>query len=133
MKFLTKDLNLPITKEKVIGYVSGNEVYNKDYGVSAIQEKRANYRNLLNKPIQLILDDEEDAVKVQGTCVDVSDGGMAVELMHPVATGTLIRVENEFDLQSELAVCLEQGKVIRCQTQPDERYLLAISWLQDDF
>lgn len=98
--------------------------------MGAIQEKRANYRNLLNRPIYLIIDDDEDSVQVQGTCVDVSDGGMAVELGHPVATGTVIRIKNEFDYQSELAVCLDEGSVIRCQQQEGQRFLLAIRWLQ---
>ncbi|WP_394176079.1 PilZ domain-containing protein [Thalassotalea litorea] len=96
--------------------------------MSSIEEKRANYRNLLNRPIKIFIDDDEDTMPVQGTCVDVSDGGMAVELGHPVAKGTLIRIENEFDFNSELAICLDQGTVIRCQEQDDKQFLLAISW-----
>ncbi|TKB44760.1 PilZ domain-containing protein [Thalassotalea mangrovi] len=89
-------------------------------------EKRAYFRNYLNQPLQLLIAEQEDEEVVNGTCIDVSDGGIAVELSHPIALGTHVKIQNNYEVHGELAVCLQHGTVIRCQQQADDRYLLAL-------
>lgn len=91
-------------------------------------EKRTNYRNFVNQPLQLVVKEHEDEVAVNGFCIDVSDGGLAVELPHAVAVGTEVRISNDFDMHSELAICLNRGTVIRCQEQGNQRFLIAINF-----
>jgi c-di-GMP-binding flagellar brake protein YcgR len=88
-------------------------------------DKRDFYRMMLNSDVVVTIIDEEVNSQISATCRDLSATGMAVEMEHPIAMGTHVRVK--LDSSGHQVQALDvSGKVVRIDEESDKCYLIGI-------
>ncbi len=91
---------------------------------------RSVFRTMLNHEVQLTLLDDETNVDVMANCRDLSATGMALEIDHPVDVGTLLKVKFAEDEQLSITLCDCKGRVLRCEQESDNLFLLAVELIE---
>ena len=89
-------------------------------------DKRNFYRMMLNTEVTVTIIDDETNCDLTATCRDLSATGMAIEMSHPIALDTHVRVKvasANNSIQS-LDAC---GKVVRVDEESPECYLIGIT------
>ncbi|WNC70214.1 PilZ domain-containing protein [Thalassotalea nanhaiensis] len=89
-------------------------------------ESRSMFRTMVNQQITITLLDEETNMDVMVNCRDISATGIALEIEHPVEVGTIIKFHNECDEQLSAPLTDCKGKVLRCEQESKDLFLLAI-------
>ncbi len=89
-------------------------------------DKRNFYRMLLNSEVNVTVIDDEANSNFVATCRDLSATGMALEMPHPIESGTNLRVRVESSNNSVQALDVK-GKVIRVEEESPECYLIGLS------
>ena len=89
-------------------------------------DKRDFYRMMLNTEVTVIIIDDETNSQLVATCRDLSATGMAIEVCHPLALDTHVRIKvasANSGVQS-LDIC---GKVVRVEEESNDCYLIGIT------
>ena len=89
-------------------------------------DKRNFYRMMLNTEVTVTIIDDETNSQLTATCRDLSATGMAIEMSHPIALDTNVRVKvaSANNNVPSLDVC---GKVVRVDEESSECYLIGIT------
>ena len=95
-------------------------------------ERRSMFRTTVNQQITITLLDEEANTDVMVNCRDISAISIALEIDYPVEIGTLIKFHHECDEQifAHLTDC--KGRVLRCEQENNDLFLLAIEILDSE-
>jgi c-di-GMP-binding flagellar brake protein YcgR len=89
-------------------------------------DKRNFYRMMLNSEVVVTIIDDEANSQIKATCRDLSATGMAIEVEHPIAMSTHVKVK--LDSSSENIQALDiSGKVVRVDEECEGLYLIGIS------
>ncbi len=89
-------------------------------------DKRNFYRMMLNSDVIVTIIDDEANSQITATCRDLSATGMAIEVEHPIAMSTHVKVK--LDSSSEQVQSLDmRGKVVRIDEECEGCYLVGIS------
>ena len=89
-------------------------------------DKRDFYRMMLNSEVMVTIIDDETNSQITATCRDLSATGMAIELEHPLAISTHVKIK--IDSASDLVPALDiRGKVVRVGEECDGCYLVGIA------
>ena len=89
-------------------------------------DKRNFYRMMLNSEVDVTVIDDEANSQIKATCRDLSATGMAIEVDHPLALSTRVKVK--LDSSSEQVQPLDiRGKVVRIDKECDGLYLIGIA------
>jgi len=89
-------------------------------------DKRNFYRMMLNSEVIVTIIDDEANSQITATCRDLSATGMAIEVEHPIAMSTHVKIK--LDSSSEQVQSLDiRGKVVRIDEECDGCYLVGIS------
>ncbi len=89
-------------------------------------DKRNFYRMMLNSEVVVTIIDDEANSQIKATCRDLSATGMAIEVEHPLAMSTHVKVK--LDSSSEQVQSLDiRGKVVRIDEECEGVYLVGIS------
>lgn len=89
-------------------------------------DKRNFYRMMLNSEVIVTIIDDESNSQITATCRDLSATGMAIEMEHPLAMST--RVKIKLDSASDLVPALDiLGKVVRIEEECEGYYLVGIA------
>ena len=89
-------------------------------------DKRNFYRMMLNSEVVVTIIDDEANSQIKATCRDLSATGMAIEVDHPIAMSTHVKVK--LDSSSEQVQALDiRGKVVRIDEEYDGFYLVGIA------
>jgi len=90
-----------------------------------LDDKRDFYRMILNSEVIVTIIDDEDNCQIAATCRDLSATGIAIEMEHPLAMSTHVKIK--LDSASELVQDLDiQGKVVRIDKECEGCYLVGI-------
>lgn len=84
----------------------------KDY-----QEKRDYIRMQINTPVSVMVRDNESVF--EGTCIDLSGGGMRIEIPSALPTGTVVEVTLASNHGHNPMLCAK-AMVQRVEAQPDK-------------
>lgn len=88
-------------------------------------DKRDFYRMMLNSEVIVTIIDDEANSQVTATCRDLSTTGMAIEMEHPLAMSTQVKIK--LDLPSGQVPPLDiRGKVVRIDKEYEGCYLVGI-------
>lgn len=88
-------------------------------------DKRNFYRMMLNSEVNITVIDDEANSQFTATCRDLSATGMAIEMEHPLAISTHVKVK--LDSSSEQVQSLDmRGKVVRIEEEYEGCYLVGI-------
>ena len=88
-------------------------------------DKRDFYRMMLNSEVIVTIIDDEANSQIIATCRDLSATGMAIEMEHPLAMSTHVKIK--LDSASELVQSLDiKGKVVRIDEECEGCYLVGI-------
>jgi c-di-GMP-binding flagellar brake protein YcgR len=88
-------------------------------------DKRNFYRMMLNSEVIITVIDDEANSQITATCRDLSATGMAIEMEHPLAISTHVKVK--LDSSSEQVQSLDmRGKVVRIEEEYEGCYLVGI-------
>ncbi len=89
-------------------------------------DKRDFYRMMLNSEVMVTIIDDETNSQITATCRDLSATGMAIELEHPLAISTHVKIK--IDSASDLVPALDiRGKVVRVGEECEGCYLVGIA------
>lgn len=89
-------------------------------------DKRNFYRMMLNSEVIVTIIDDEANSQITATCRDLSATGMAIEVEHPIAMSTHVKVK--LDSSSEQVRALDlSGKVVRVDEECEGCYLIGIA------
>jgi len=89
-------------------------------------DKRNFYRMMLNSEVVVTIIDDEANSQIKATCRDLSATGMAIEVDHPLAMSTHVKIK--LDSSSEQVQSLDmRGKVVRIDEECEGLYLVGIS------
>ena len=89
-------------------------------------DKRDFYRMMLNSEVIVTIIDDEANCQITATCRDLSATGMAIEMEHPIAMSTLVKVK--LDSASSQVQSLDmRGKVVRIDEECEGCYLVGIA------
>jgi len=89
-------------------------------------DKRNFYRMMLNSEVVVTIIDDEANSQIKATCRDLSATGMAIEVEHPLAMSTHVKVK--LDSSSEQVQSLDmRGKVVRIDEECEGCYLVGIA------
>ncbi len=89
-------------------------------------DKRDFYRMMLNSEVMVTIIDDEANSQLTATCRDLSATGMAIELEHPLAISTHVKIK--IDSASDLVPALDiRGKVVRVGEECEGCYLVGIA------
>jgi c-di-GMP-binding flagellar brake protein YcgR len=88
-------------------------------------DKRNFYRMMLNSEVTLTVIDDEANSQIMATCRDLSATGMAIELSHPLALDTQVRVKIN-SANNSVQSLDANGKVVRVDEQSTDCYLIGI-------
>ena len=91
---------------------------------------RSMFRTMVNQQITITLIDEEENSDILVNCRDISDTGLAIEINHLVDVGTQIKVHLDYDDQMSLPLTNCKGRVLRCEQESNNLFLLAIEILE---
>jgi c-di-GMP-binding flagellar brake protein YcgR len=88
-------------------------------------DKRDFYRMMLNSEVIVTIIDDETNSQITATCRDLSATGMAIEMDHPLAMSTHVKIklDSASDLVQTLAI---RGKVVRIDEESEGCYLVGI-------
>lgn len=90
------------------------------------EDKRDFYRMMLNSEVIVTIIDDETNSQITATCRDLSATGMAIEMEHPLAMSTHVKIK--LDSASELVQALDmRGRVVRIEEECEGCYLVGIS------
>ncbi|WP_426357618.1 PilZ domain-containing protein [Pseudocolwellia sp. HL-MZ19] len=89
-------------------------------------DNRDFYRMMINSQVTVTIIDDEVNSTVIAVCRDLSATGMAIEMPHPIALDTNVRVHVDASGGS-IASLDVKGKVVRCIPESEECYLLGIN------
>lgn len=93
--------------------------------MKSFSDKRNFYRMMLNSEVIVTIIDEEVNSQISATCRDLSATGMALEVEHPLAMGTHVRVK--LDSSGNQVQALDvSGKVVRIDEESKNCYLIGI-------
>jgi hypothetical protein len=101
--------------------------HNREQG---FDESRVCFRTMVNQEVTIILLDDETNSEISGNCRDLSESGLALEITHPVEVGTMIKFHLDCDDQISVPLMDCKGKVLRCEQESQELFLLAIEILE---
>jgi c-di-GMP-binding flagellar brake protein YcgR len=88
-------------------------------------DKRDFYRMMLNSEVIVTIIDDEANSQITATCRDLSATGMAIEMEHPLAMSTHVKIK--LDSASDLVQALDiRGKVVRIDEEYEGCYLVGI-------
>lgn len=88
-------------------------------------DKRNFYRMMLNSEVIITVIDDEANSQITATCRDLSATGMAIEMEHPLAISTHVKIK--LDSSSEQVQSLDmRGKVVRIDEEYEGCYLVGI-------
>lgn len=88
-------------------------------------DKRNFYRMMLNSEVVVTIIDDEANRQITATCRDLSATGMAIEVDHPIAMSTQVKIK--LDSSSEQVQSLDiRGKVVRIDEECEGVYLVGI-------
>ncbi len=93
-------------------------------------ESRACFRTMVNQEVSIILLDDETNSEVIANCRDLSETGIALEIAHPVDEGTMIKIHLDYDDQISVPLTHCKGKVLRCEQENQDTFLLAVEILE---
>lgn len=80
---------------------------------------------MLNSEVSITVIDDEANSQITATCRDLSATGMAIEMEHPLAISTHVKVK--LDSSSEQLQSLDmRGKVVRIDEEHEGCYLVGI-------
>ncbi len=89
-------------------------------------DKRNFYRMMLNSEVVVTIIDDEANSQITATCRDLSATGMAIEVEHPLALSTHVKIK--LDSASEQVQSLDiSGKVVRIDEECEGCYLVGIA------
>ncbi|MBL4822237.1 MAG: PilZ domain-containing protein [Colwellia sp.] len=89
-------------------------------------DKRNFYRMMLNSEVVVTIIDDETNSQITATCRDLSATGMAIEVAHPLAMSTQVKIK--LDSASEQVQSLDiRGKVVRIDEECEGCYLVGIA------
>tara|TARA_R110001583_G_scaffold2233_6_gene16400 strand:+ start:4184 stop:4483 length:300 start_codon:yes stop_codon:yes gene_type:complete len=89
-------------------------------------DKRNFYRMMLNSEVDVTIIDDEANRQITATCRDLSATGMAIEVDHPIAMSTQVKIK--LDSSSEQVQSLDiRGKVVRIDEECEGVYLVGIA------
>jgi len=81
---------------------------------------------MLNSEVVVTIIDDEANSQIKATCRDLSATGMAIEVDHPLAMSTHVKIK--LDSSSEQVQSLDmRGKVVRIDEECEGLYLVGIS------
>ncbi|WNC70645.1 PilZ domain-containing protein [Thalassotalea psychrophila] len=95
-------------------------------------ESRSMFRTMVNQQITITLLDEETNIDVMVNCRDISTTGIALEIEHPVEVGTIIKFHHECDEQLSAPLTDCKGRVLRCEQESNDLFLLAIEIVDNE-
>lgn len=88
-------------------------------------DKRNFYRMMLNSEVVVTIIDDEANSQITATCRDLSATGMAIEVEHPIAMSTHVKIK--LDSPSEQVQSLDiRGRVVRIDEECEGCYLIGI-------
>ena len=100
-------------------------LYNIGVQMINFDDKRDFYRMMLNSEVIVTIIDDEANSQSTATCRDLSASGMAIEMEHPLAMSTKVKIK--LDSASELVQDLYvRGKVVRIDEEYEGCYLVGI-------
>lgn len=89
-------------------------------------DKRNFYRMMLNSEVIVTIIDDEANSQITATCRDLSATGMAIEMEHPLAMSTLVKIK--LNSASDLVQALDmRGKVVRIDEECEGCYLVGVA------
>lgn len=89
-------------------------------------DKRNFYRMMLNSEVVVTIIDDEANSQITATCRDLSATGMAIEVEHPIAMSTHVKIK--LDSSSEQVQSLDmRGRVVRVDEECEGCYLIGIA------
>ncbi|NQY88837.1 MAG: PilZ domain-containing protein [Colwellia sp.] len=89
-------------------------------------DKRNFYRMMLNNEVVVTIIDDEANSQIMATCRDLSATGMAIEVEHPLAMSTYVKIK--LDSASDQVQSLDiRGKVVRIDEECEGCYLVGIA------
>jgi len=89
-------------------------------------DKRNFYRMMLNSEVVVTIIDDEANSQITATCRDLSATGMAIEVEHPIAMSTHVKIK--LDSSSEQVQSLDiRGRVVRIDEECEGCYLIGIA------
>lgn len=89
-------------------------------------DKRNFYRMMLNSEVDVTIIDDEANSEIKATCRDLSATGIAIEVDHPIAMATHVRIK--LNSASEQVQSLDiRGKVVRVNEECEGMYLVGIA------
>jgi c-di-GMP-binding flagellar brake protein YcgR len=89
-------------------------------------DKRNFYRMMLNSEVVVTVIDDEANSQITATCRDLSATGMAIEVEHPLAMSTHVKIK--LDSSSEQLQSLDiRGKVVRVDEECEGCYLIGVA------
>jgi c-di-GMP-binding flagellar brake protein YcgR len=89
-------------------------------------DKRNFYRMMLNSEVVVTIIDDEANSQITATCRDLSATGMAIEVEHPLALSTHVKIK--LDSASEQVQSLDiSGKVVRIDEECEGCYLVGVA------
>jgi c-di-GMP-binding flagellar brake protein YcgR len=92
----------------------------------SFDDKRNFYRMMLNREVVVTIIDDEVNSQMKATCRDLSATGMAIEVDHPIAMSTLVKVK--LDSTSDNIQALDiSGKVVRVDEECEGLYLVGVA------
>jgi len=94
-------------------------------------DKRNFYRMMLNSEVVVTIIDDEVNRQISATCRDLSATGMAIEVDHPIAMATRVKVKVESSSDQIQSLDIS-GKVVRIDEECAGLYLIGIAIEQLD-
>jgi len=92
----------------------------------SFDDKRNFYRMMLNREVIVTIIDDEANSQMKAICRDLSATGMAIEVDHPIAMSTLVKVK--LDSTSDNIQALDiSGKVVRVDEECEGLYLVGVA------
>lgn len=89
-------------------------------------DKRNFYRMMLNSEVDVTIIDDEANSQIKATCRDLSATGIAIEVDHPLAMSTHVKIK--LNSSSEQVQALDmRGKVVRIDEECEGVYLVGIA------
>lgn len=89
-------------------------------------DKRNFYRMMLNTEVTVTIIDDETNSQLTATCRDLSATGMAIEMSHPIAMDTHVRVKVA-SANNNVPSLDVYGRVVRVEEEGSECYLIGIT------
>lgn len=89
-------------------------------------DKRNFYRMMLNSEVDVTIIDDEANSQIKATCRDLSAKGIAIEVDHPLAMSTHVKIKLHSSSEQVQALDI-RGKVVRVDEECEGMYLVGIA------